>query len=363
MNKNFWKEQAAKWKLCFLAPMDWYGDSAYRQTMRTIAPHVCLVSEFYSSDWLVHSKFLADAVLPHQKIEDPLVIQIFGKHPEMFAQAAKIISKEKYNIAWIDVNMWCPAKKVVRSGHGSSLMINECTAFEIIKALDESTHLPITVKTRLSFDGWQDLIKFWKGLQKAWARLLTIHWRTAKQAYTWVANHDPIYELQKHVEVPVIMNWDIMNFKMWIEKVKNLAGFMIWRWSFWNPWCFISDVHNPDNIDDPEEKKKYSHLDPNNFVDGIYYPTLKEMLDIMDFHAKALVDTKWEKKWSLEIRKHLVQYLKHFPWVKVYRKRLVTTESYENSKSIIAEIRETFKDFLLRRPGLWEITKEDLGIE
>jgi tRNA-dihydrouridine synthase B len=56
--------------------------------------------------------------------------------------------------------MGCPAKKVVRSGHGSSLLINEQTAFDIVKALDESTNLPISVKTRLSFDGNQDLIKF-----------------------------------------------------------------------------------------------------------------------------------------------------------------------------------------------------------
>ena len=79
MNKNFWQEEAAKWKLCFLAPMDWYWDSAYRQTMRKISPHVYLISEFYSSDWLVHSKFLADNVLPHTKMEDPLAIQIFWK--------------------------------------------------------------------------------------------------------------------------------------------------------------------------------------------------------------------------------------------------------------------------------------------
>jgi len=343
--------------------MDWYWDSAYRQTMRKIAPHVCLVSEFYSSDWLVHSKFLADEVLPHEKIEDPLIIQIFWKTPEMFAKAAKIIAKEKYNISGIDVNMWCPAKKVVRSWHGSSLMINECTALNIIKALDEATQLPVSVKTRLSFDWWQDLIKFWKGLEKAGCKLLTVHWRTAKQAYTWTADLEPIYKLQKELNIPVVANWDIMNYKDWIKKVNNLAWFMIWRWSFWNPWCFLWDKHNPDNISDPEEKNLYSHLNPNNFVNWIYYPSLSEMLDTMDFHAKVLVETKWEKKWSLEIRKHLVQYLKHFPWVKVYRKRLVTTDSYENSKNIISEIRDKFKFFLDRRPWLWEITKEDLGIE
>jgi len=161
MHKNFWQDQLKiHEKLCFLAPMDGYGDSAYRQSMKRVAPHIYCISEFYSADGLVHSKFLADSVLPHQTMEDPLIIQIFGKDPEMFARAAKIISDPKYNIAGIDVNMGCPAKKVVRSGHGSSLIISENTAFDIVKALNDATHLPISVKTRLSFDGNQNLITF-----------------------------------------------------------------------------------------------------------------------------------------------------------------------------------------------------------
>jgi len=116
MHKNFWQEQIdANKKLCFVAPMDGYGDSAYRQSMKRVAPHIFCISEFYSVDGLVHSKFLADSVLPHSPIEDPLIIQVFGKDPEMFAKAAKILSDPKYNIAGIDINMGCPAKKVVRS--------------------------------------------------------------------------------------------------------------------------------------------------------------------------------------------------------------------------------------------------------
>ena len=158
--KDFWKKQIEKkWTLVLLAPMDWYWDSAYRQSMKKVAPNIICVSEFYSADWLVHSKFLADKVLPHQKSENPLIIQIFWKDPEMFAKAAKIISDPKYDVAWIDINMWCPAKKVVRSGHWSSLLINEETAFEIVRKMNEATNLPISVKTRLSFDWWQDLIR------------------------------------------------------------------------------------------------------------------------------------------------------------------------------------------------------------
>lgn len=313
--------------------MDGYGDSAYRQSMKRIAPDIFCISEFYSADWLVHSKFLADAVLPHTWIEKPLIVQIFGKDPEMFARAAKIIENPKYDIRGIDVNMGCPAKKVVKSGHGSSLLINEDTAFQIVESLNKATKLPISVKTRLSFDGNQDLIKFAKWLESAGCSLLTVHGRTAKQAYTWHADFTNIHELKKHIHIPLICNGDVKNYDDGIAKVQDLDGFMIGRGSFGNPWAFLP---------------------------GNYHPTLAEILEAMEFHALKLVETKGEKKWNLEIRKHLVQYLRHFPWVKAYRKRLVTTESFENTSSIITEIKTDFHDFLQKRPGLGEIEQEDL---
>ncbi len=332
--KDFWKKQIEKHeKLVFLAPMDGYGDSAYRQAMKRVAPDIFCISEFYSADGLVYSKFLADSVLPHTEIETPLVVQIFWKDPEMFARAAKIIDNPKYNIRGIDINMWCPAKKVVRSGHGSSLLINEDTAFRIVEALNKATHLPVSVKTRRSFDGNQDLIKFAKWLESAGCSLLTIHGRTSKQAYTWFADHTDTYELKNHLKIPVICNGDILNYDDGMKKVKELDGFMIGRGSFWNPWAFL----------------KWG-----------YEPSLSELLEAMEFHALKLVETKGERKGNLEIRKHLVQYLRNFPGVKAYRKRLVTTESFENTQSIITEIRTDFSEFLDKKPWLWEIEKEDL---
>ena len=341
--------------------MDGYGDSAYRQSMKRIAPHIYCISEFYSADWLVHSKFLGQSVLPHSDIEKPLIIQIFGKNPETFAGAAKII--ETYGIAGIDVNMGCPAKKVVRSGHGSSLIISENTAFDIVKALDEATPLPVSVKTRLSFDGNQDLITFAQWLQKAGAKLITIHGRTAKQAYTGKADFTNIYELKRNLDIPVICNGDVLNFTDGMQKVQDLDGFMIGRCSFWNPWAFIPAPSLQQDFilrhsDSPllplfEAGGKYFH--PENFLENCYIPTLAEMLEAMEFHATQLVLTKWERKGSLEIRKHLVQYLKSFPDAKEYRKALVTTESLQQTKNILAEIRVRFASELGKRPGLWEI--------
>ena len=140
--------------------MDGYCDSPYRQIVKEIAPETVVFSEFYSADGLVHSKELQRKALTHEKIEYPLIIQIFGKDPEKFREAAKII--EGYGITGIDINMGCPAKKVVKSGHGSSLMINRDTAFKIVEEMAQAVNIPISVKTRL---GWEDhslLIEFCK---------------------------------------------------------------------------------------------------------------------------------------------------------------------------------------------------------
>ena len=342
--------------------MDGYGDSAYRQAMKRISPHIQCITEFYSADGLVHSKLLADSVLPHSDAENPLIVQIFWKDPDVFAQAAKIIAQKKYSVAGIDINMGCPAKKVVRSGHGSSLMISENTAFDIVKAMDEATDLPISVKTRLSFDGNQNLITFAQWLQKAGAKLITIHGRTAKQAYTGNADFTDIYELKKNLDIPVICNGDILNFSDGMKKVQNLDGFMIGRKTFGNPWCFLPEpslqqIYREENPDSPllpllQENSNFS--DPKNYICGSYKPSLWEILDAMEFHALKLVETKGEKKGSLEIRKHLVQYIHAFPWARDFRKRLVTTESFQETQQTLQEIRLRFPDELLKRPGIDE---------
>lgn len=326
--KDFWKNLTEKWPIAFLAPMDWYTDSAYRQVVKKINPNVMCVTEFYSADWLVHSKFLADSVLPHKQSEKPLIVQIFWKDPENFAKAAKII--ERYDVAWIDINMWCPAKKVINSWHGSWLIINRDTAFKIVETLNKATHLPISVKTRLGWNWSETLIEFVKWLESAWAWLITVHWRTTKQAYTWNADFTQIYELKKAVWIPVICNWDIIDFDDWMKKIYSpdnsvkLDWFMIWRASFWNPWCFL---------------------------ESWYKPSLAEILEMMSFHGDALLECKWERKATLDIRKHLVQYLKWFPWVSNYRKRLVTIESIDSLNEILSEIRNQYSASLALKPS------------
>ncbi len=353
MNKSFWKDLASHWPIAALAPMDGYCDSPYRQIVKNIAPKTVVFSEFYSADGLVHSKDLQKKALTHEVSEYPLIIQIFGKDPEKFAEAAKII--EGYGITGIDINMGCPAKKVVKSGHGSSLMINRDTAFRIVEEMSKAVPIPISVKTRL---GWEDhslLVEFCKWLENAGADLISVHGRTYKQAFTGKANFDGIYELKQHLKIPVICNGDIMNYADGARKIihpnnrrslyrsvlddtqklqtwetidtltmndkRNLDGFMIGRASFGNPWCFLDDN---------------------------YEPSFSEILDTMQVHGELL--WKWkERKGMMEARKHLVQYLHGFPGVKDYRSELVHVESVEDIAKVLDSIRFVHADLLKKK--------------
>lgn len=330
-HKAFWSELAQEWPIAALAPMDGYCDSPYRQIVKQIAPKTVVFSEFYSADGLVHSKDLQKKALTHDPSEYPLIIQIFWKDPVKFAEAAKII--ESYGITWIDINMWCPAKKVVKSGHGSSLMINRDTAFKIVEEMSKAVKIPVSVKTRLWWENHDLLVEFCKWLENAGANLISVHGRTYKQAFTGKADFTGIYELKQHLNIPVICNGDILNYNDGVKKIivpegfkstlgdieyKNLDGFMIGRASFGNPWGFIP---------------------------GGYEPTLGEILGVMEEHWRLL--WKWkERKWMMEARKHLVQYLHGFPGVKEYRSQLVHVENIEDITAIIGKIRTENSELL-----------------
>lgn len=332
MSKTFWSDLAAKGPIAALAPMDGYCDSPYRRLNKEVAPRAVVFSEFYSADGLVKSPHLAPRVLPHHASEKPLIIQIFGKDPDMFAQAAKII--EGYGATGVDINMGCPARGVVKSGHGSCLMIHKDTAFRIVEAMAKAVSIPVSVKTRLGWQGSNQLSEFCLGLQNAGANLITVHGRTYAQAYTGAADWTQIYETKKLLSIPMLGNGDVADWDDGMAKKKNLDGFMIGRGSFGNPWCFLP---------------------------GGYKPTLEEILKTMGRHAQLLVEYKGEDRACLEIRKHLVQYLHAFEGVKEFRKRLVSVESLAQLTGILDDVRSAFGDRLHLRPGAGEMSDQKLA--
>ena len=320
---SFWKEQAKKGPILALAPMAGYTDSPYRQLVKSAEPRTICFTEFTSVDGIVYeSKNTLSQLDFNPNEERPLVAQIFGKKPEHFKKAAQKL--EEMGVDAVDINMGCPAKKVVSSDHGSALLKNPCRAVEIVAATVAGTSLPVSVKMRLGINevkiDW--LIQFCQDLVSAGASLLTLHGRTAKQMYSGVADWETIYEVKRHVNVPVIGNGDIRSAQDALDKIGNLDGVMVGRGTMSKPWLMreIAAAFYGEEYKAPE--------------------TFLEKLPFIWKHCELNVACKGERRGTLEMRKHLAALIKGFDGASDFRARLVRVESLEEIRSILDEIVE-----------------------
>lgn len=303
-----------------LAPMAGVTDASYRQLIKHIAPDTVVYTEFLSTDAIHYGakKTMGMLSFDAQK-EFPFIVQVFGKKPEHFLSAAKVI--EQMGAQGIDINMGCPAAKVVSSCHGSALIRNPCLARELVQATKEAVSIPVSVKTRLGWDTPDTLIPFCMGLVEAGADALAIHGRTYKQQYSGRADWNPIYELKKHVSVPVLGNGDITSGQDALDKIGNLDGVMVGRGTFGNPWL-MKDI-----ADALREGKA-----PVPTVAGI--PFAEKIPFILE-HCELAVRTKGEKRGMLEMRRHLASYVRGIDGAAEMRAKLVRVECIDDVKAAL----------------------------
>ena len=278
-----------------LAPMDGVTNTACRQVVRRLNPEVVLFSEFTSVDGLVRSEHVRQR-LDHEPCEHPLFMQLFGNAPETFAEASRMVAD--CGMLGVDINMGCPAKKIVHSQHGSALMREPDLACRIIDAVREASGLEVSVKTRLGWSDASELIPFAKRLESAGASLLTIHGRTYHQAFKGEADWEPIYELKKHLAIPLLGNGDVANHTHGLRKLRNLDGFMIGRAAIGDPWVFRHFAKTPP-------------------------PALVERIDVAVDHYHLLRKLRPERAAVPEFRKYLGNYLSGFRRAKEWRIRLM----------------------------------------
>ena len=292
-----WSE--VKRPIICLAPMDGVTNTAYRQIVRRLNPEVILFSEFTSVDGLVRSERVRMR-LDYDPSEQPLFMQLFGNNPVMFAEAAKMV--EERGMMGVDINMGCPAKKIVHSQHGSALMKDPDNACRIIESIRNNCGLQVSVKTRL---GWKDsrgLVSFCQSLESAGASLITIHGRTYSQAFKGEADWEPIYELKNHLQILLLGNGDVINHHDGMKRKQNLDGFMIGRHAIGNPWCF---------------------KDTNQFS----LPKIEERIEVALEHYRLLCKIQKERVAVLEFRKYLGHYVNGFINAKAWRARLMECNS------------------------------------
>ena len=289
-----------------LSPMAGYTDSPYRQIVKMINPSVIFITELISVDAMHYKNKNVNPLIDFTDSEHPIIIQLFGKILDYYAEAVKVAEDKGYD--GIDINMGCPARKVVKSEYGSALIKNPKRAFEIVETCKKNTKLPVSVKTRIGWADNNELLSFCTGLRDSGADMITIHGRTVKQVHAGEAVWDEIYAVQDALDIPILGNGGVQDIDDGMAKLNNLAGFLIGRAAIGNPWCFSSED-----------------------------PTMEERKDIIKKHFSLMVEHYGEKFGILEFRKHIASYVKGYTNAKILRSSLMQATTKEQVSQIIDE--------------------------
>ncbi|MCL1943050.1 MAG: tRNA dihydrouridine synthase DusB [Candidatus Azobacteroides sp.] len=224
----------------FLAPMEDVTDYSFRLMCKRYGADM-VYSEFVSSDALVRNINKTLEKLTVFEEERPVVIQIYGRDPDVVSEAAKIAEAGGADI--IDINFGCPVKKVAGKGAGAGMLQNIPLMLEITEKVVNAVKTPVTVKTRLGWDhNSKIIVDLSERLQDCGITALAIHGRTRSQMYTGEADWTLIGEVKNNprMKIPIIGNGDITSAEIAKEKfeVYGVDAIMIGRASIGRPWIF-----------------------------------------------------------------------------------------------------------------------------
>jgi tRNA-dihydrouridine synthase B len=217
----------------FLAPMAGVTDLPFRLLVRALGFCGTAYTEMVSSAALHYNDKKTKTLLAVEKADRPLAVQIFGSNKDYMAEAARIIP-EICDFDYLDINMGCPAKKIIKEGAGGALMGDIKKAEEIIRAVAFASSKPVSVKMRIGIDEDNaNAIEFAKMAESAGAERICVHGRYVLQEYRGHSNWDIIKEVKKSVNIPVIGNGDIKRESN-MEKIE-FDNIMIGRGAYLNP--------------------------------------------------------------------------------------------------------------------------------
>ena len=299
-----------------LAPMAGITDRAFRIICEKFNPGL-VCTEMISSKGLFYDDSKTKLLLDMKDEKRPIAVQIFGSEPESMEYAAKYVSKYA---DIVDINMGCPAPKVVKNGDGSKLLLDLDKARNIIEAVVRGSSVPVTVKFRKGWDTENivatDIAKI---AEECGASAVTIHGRTRSEFYSGTADWDIIKEVKKSVNIPVFGNGDVKNStdaKQMFDKT-GVDGIMIGRGALGSPWIF-------EQINCELQGNEYSISN-------------QEKLELILQHLNLAIEDKGERVALMEMRKHLGWYIKNTKEASKVRELINRTTEKDELVKILVE--------------------------
>jgi len=295
-----------------LAPMAGITNRAFRLLCRE-AGAGGVVSEFISSNAIVHNNARTEKMVRMSDAEHPVIVQIFGQWPENLAQAASFISAYKPDV--IDINMGCGVPKVTRLGAGGAMMRDLKLVRDTFQAVRGATDLPVTVKMRSYWlaDG-PTALDVAQIAEEEGLSAVTVHPRPGKVHHNFgEADWSVIKRVKENVKIPVIGNGDI---KCGADALRcfeetGCDGIMIGRAAEGNPWIFTQTSHY---------LRTGEELAP---------PTIEERAEMAIRHGELLIADKGEKIGVQEMRKHVSWYMKGFNGAPQFRAEVMKQTKWE----------------------------------
>ena len=303
----------------FLSPMAGVTDLPFRTICKAKGCGM-LYTETINAKALCYDDENTKKMLNLEDDGHPVAVQIFGSDPEYMGKAASIMNQYTNDI--LDINMGCPAPKVIKNGDGSALMRNPKLAAEVLTAVVKNSKKPVTLKIR---KGWDDnsvnALEIAKIAEECGISALAIHGRTREQFYSGKADWDIIAEIKQSINIPVIGNGDVFDVQdavNMLEKTKCDA-IMIGRGSQGNPWIFNRINHY----------MKTGEVLPE--------PTLEEKISTAIKHMNLAVAEHGEYVAVREMRKHIGWYLKGLKNSAKYRDQINKITDYKEVISMLEE--------------------------
>ncbi|MBP1926463.1 tRNA-dihydrouridine synthase B [Sedimentibacter acidaminivorans] len=277
-----------------LAPMAGITDITFRTICKSFGIGL-VYTEMISAKGLYYKDVKTEQLMKINENNRPISLQIFGSDAEIMAYVVENYINKREDIDIIDINMGCPAPKIVKSGDGCALMKNPQLAGNIVKKIKKVSNKPISVKFRSGWDGNNiNAVEFAKVLESNGADLLAVHGRTREQFYSGKADYSVIRQVKESVNIPVVGNGDIFIPQDAVDMIKqtNCNGVMIGRGILGNPWLIMNTIKLLNN-----ER-------------NIYEVTPKDKIEMLVRHVKMLKEELNEKIAVLEMRKHAGWYIK-----------------------------------------------------